>query len=718
MSPSRSAASSIATPMRSLTLPPGLTRLELAEQLDLDVVGEHARQLDHRRAADVLGDVDRDSGSCTARACCQRHPRAVLPTRRCIGRAERYASTWWSVDPTLLERDEGARDARRCPRRPPARARDGVVLVEGETGVGKSSAAARCRDPGQRARAHRPDRPAASELERDFPFGLVVQLLERLVVGLPPDERDALLSGPARMATPLFPVLRTMPGDDAEDPFALVHGAYWLMARLAERSPLLVVVDDVQWIDERSLLVLRHLAARVAELPVVLLAAGARDAPGGAGPLDVLAGADMPVRLRPQPLSAEAVARVVRAEFPDADEAFAQGCAEATSGVPLLLHELLAAVRGQDAAADRRDHDAPGPARPARGRPRGADAARGDARRAPPPSPAPPRCSATTPSCATPPTSRASGSRRRRSRSTRCARRASPSPTRPCASATPSSGRRSRARCRPPAGRTCTCAPRSCSSARPPRPSASPGTCCRPSAAGAAGSWRRCAGPRGARWPTARRARPPGTSSAPWRSRRIPPTRAQIVLELARAEAADGSPRAPARIREALAPVDDADTQAWTLAELAHVPAARGDRRAVVDAFVDGLLVARRRNADPEATRWLEATLLAEAREEPAPAPQGARAARRGRSRRRRHAGRAGGARPARARGGARRPPGAGRPRPRRARARPRRAARRGPPRRPAHRRRGPGAHARRRRAERRARARRGHRPRAGERVA
>jgi hypothetical protein len=47
-------------PMRSLTLPPGIARLELAVELDVDALGEDPREPDHRRAADVVGNVDRD----------------------------------------------------------------------------------------------------------------------------------------------------------------------------------------------------------------------------------------------------------------------------------------------------------------------------------------------------------------------------------------------------------------------------------------------------------------------------------------------------------------------------------------------------------------------------------------------------------------------------------------------------------------------------------
>ncbi len=60
--PSASAASIMATPMRSLTEPPGLNISSLAKICRRAVVGHEALQLDHRRAADVIGNVDRDRG--------------------------------------------------------------------------------------------------------------------------------------------------------------------------------------------------------------------------------------------------------------------------------------------------------------------------------------------------------------------------------------------------------------------------------------------------------------------------------------------------------------------------------------------------------------------------------------------------------------------------------------------------------------------------------
>ena len=49
---------------------------------------------------------------------------------------------------------------------------------------------------------------------------------------------------------------------EADAGFAITHGLYWLALRLAEREPLLVVVDDAHWADDPSLRWLIYLSGR------------------------------------------------------------------------------------------------------------------------------------------------------------------------------------------------------------------------------------------------------------------------------------------------------------------------------------------------------------------------------------------------------------------------------------------------------------------------
>ena len=71
--------------------------------------------------------------------------------------------------------------------------------------------------------------------------------------------------------------------------FGILHALYWLVVRLGERRPTVLVVDDAQWADAPSLRFLAHLQPRISELPVGLVM-GARPDGDADGLLGVVAG--------------------------------------------------------------------------------------------------------------------------------------------------------------------------------------------------------------------------------------------------------------------------------------------------------------------------------------------------------------------------------------------------------------------------------------------
>src|SRR5262249_9660597 len=144
-----------------------------------------------------------------------------------------------------------------------------LLLLEGGVGIGKTSlletACGRAVGMG-----HEVLRARGSELERDFAFGIVRQLFDRRLARAAAAEREALLAGPAGSVRPLLlaEVGETLAFDTS---FAVLHGLYWLTANVADRRPLLIAVDDVQWADEPSLRWLAYLAPRLGELAVALI---------------------------------------------------------------------------------------------------------------------------------------------------------------------------------------------------------------------------------------------------------------------------------------------------------------------------------------------------------------------------------------------------------------------------------------------------------------
>ncbi len=227
--------------------------------------------------------------------------------------------------------------------------RGGAVVVEGPAGIGKTSlidAAGRLAADAGIARLS----ARGGELERDFAYGVVRQLLEPRLLRAEARERDALLQGAAGLAAPLLGV----PGTSAErymgalgdDPTAAaLHGLYWLTANLAAEMPLLVAVDDLHWCDTASLRFLAYLARRVDELPVLLLAASRPPVEAHAPELlEALATDPLVRRLAPAPLTRDAVAELVRGERGAADPAFCRACHEATGGNPFLVRAMLDGV--------------------------------------------------------------------------------------------------------------------------------------------------------------------------------------------------------------------------------------------------------------------------------------------------------------------------------------------------------------------------------------
>jgi len=121
------------------------------------------------------------------------------------------------------------------------------------------------------------------------PFDVARELFGPAVAALGPGEREAILVGAPRLAEPLL-----TPGGDPQPPpggeVATIHGFYWLAANLADRRPLVLLVEDAHRADLPSLRLCLYLAQRIEELPVVLVletAPGAADEP--TGPLAALA---------------------------------------------------------------------------------------------------------------------------------------------------------------------------------------------------------------------------------------------------------------------------------------------------------------------------------------------------------------------------------------------------------------------------------------------
>jgi len=212
-----------------------------------------------------------------------------------------------------------------------------IMVIEAVSGLGKSAllghVAGLARGRGFCVLSAR-----GSALERDFAFGVVRQLLERVPAEAQTAEQS-LYRGAAATARTILEG-----GADGAVPsyFLLLNGLYWFLVNLSERRPVVLLVDDVQWIDRSSKEFLEFLAHRIEATAVTVILTSRTRAPGHGSAIDGLMAAADAVLLEPQDLSVDAVAELVRRNLSGApDPEFCAACHEVTSGNPFFVGELL-----------------------------------------------------------------------------------------------------------------------------------------------------------------------------------------------------------------------------------------------------------------------------------------------------------------------------------------------------------------------------------------
>ncbi|MGH9212594.1 MAG: ATP-binding protein [Acidimicrobiales bacterium] len=195
----------------------------------------------------------------------------------------------------------------------------GILVIQGEAGIGKTALVEYAR---AQARGLTHLRMQGVESEARLAFAGLTELLRPVThrLGrLPPAQADAIHSALALRAEPA-------------NPLAVRVALLTVLASLAEAAPVLVTVDDAQWVDESSMEALGFAARRltVERVAVVVAGRGHAPVPLGTRPDD---------RLTVHGLSDDE-ARQLLAERGSLDGAASDELVRVAAGNPLALLEL------------------------------------------------------------------------------------------------------------------------------------------------------------------------------------------------------------------------------------------------------------------------------------------------------------------------------------------------------------------------------------------
>jgi len=204
-----------------------------------------------------------------------------------------------------------------------------ALLLTGEPGVGKTALLDAAHDAAMAA-GIRVLRAAGVEFEADVSFSGLNQVL------LPLGEELAELSATYQDALKVALGLIAGPPSDR---LLVSNAALALLRQAAAARPLLVILDDLPWLDRASALVLGFVARRLGGSRVGFLAAARTGAETffDAGGLP-----DHEVR----PLDGTAAAGLISARFPDLAPAVRRRVLAEAQGNPLALLELPLALNG------------------------------------------------------------------------------------------------------------------------------------------------------------------------------------------------------------------------------------------------------------------------------------------------------------------------------------------------------------------------------------
>ena len=243
-----------------------------------------------------------------------------------------------------------------------AEKRAACTVVRGASGIGKSALVRRFLEHAQQ-RQPKPIVLAGRCYEREaVPYKAMDSLIDRLsthLLSLSTADARALVADDAALLPTLFPVLARVPAlGELPTPPAIVEPQEFrtrafgalrrLFGRLAERQPLILFIDDLQWVDADTITLLADLM-RAPDPPPLLLLMTTR-AEGSEPVLELMRGTDAEKRVVDVgPLDDAAAAALAAEQLGDdaASRELAARIAREAGGSPLFVLELARYMHGR-----------------------------------------------------------------------------------------------------------------------------------------------------------------------------------------------------------------------------------------------------------------------------------------------------------------------------------------------------------------------------------
>lgn len=228
-----------------------------------------------------------------------------------------------------------------------------VALVAGDPGIGKTRLAAEfCRAAHADGAAVLAGRCYEDKL---VPFGPFREALRTYVADCPPIELTVQLAPHRRELSPLLPELgeetaESWPGQAEHERIRLFEAVAGLLAAASVTRPTVLLLDDLHWADDASLLLLRHVVRATERSPLMVLGtfrATELDPRGSlAAAIAELRRARVVQELHLEGLGEPDVAALIAAQSGErAPAVFTRHVAQHTAGNPLFVEELLRHIR-------------------------------------------------------------------------------------------------------------------------------------------------------------------------------------------------------------------------------------------------------------------------------------------------------------------------------------------------------------------------------------